>query len=246
MVEADNILEEAEEQVHEWRDHVRDAADLFHEREGELMERAEAVQLLEDELDLPRRTAHKTLSALTGDMVDPIVQVVRDGDRYVGVVEFEEFEGAYGYVNFDDRHGVQRRVVCAQCVQDMEVDANVTHATAGDPSGSFSEDASYDDLVGAIHDHYNRTHSTSPEEVETGASLASGTTIGSNTSWHAGNDGESSGLDADEVRGFSCVTVDGEAIITPSYTTQGDVPNIPAGSIVYVQDDNLHYFEDGS
>jgi len=38
-------------------------------------------------------------------------------------------------------------------------------------------------------------------DLEPGASLASGTTIGGNTAWHAGNDGTGSGLDADLLDG---------------------------------------------
>jgi len=37
--------------------------------------------------------------------------------------------------------------------------------------------------------------------VEVGASLVSGTTIAGNTTWHAGNDGSGSALDADTLRG---------------------------------------------
>ena len=40
--------------------------------------------------------------------------------------------------------------------------------------------------------------------------------------------------------------VDGDYFRTPTYATQSDVPNIPAGSIVYIEDEGQHYYEDGS
>jgi len=45
----------------------------------------------------------------------------------------------------------------------------------------------------------SRDMSVPDVDVEPGASLVSGTTIGGNASWHAGNDGAGTGLDADRV-----------------------------------------------
>lgn len=190
MIDADDILDEADEQTERWRTHARDAAALFHDDEGELRTREEAVEFVVDGLDVSSRVAQEVLANLVADTVDPVVQVPVDGERYIGVIEYEEFDGAYGYVDFNDQFGKRKRVVCGACVHAAELDSQVTHATAGDPNGSFDEDATYDDLLDAIHDHYDEAHDTKPEEVETGASLASPTTIGGNTAWHQGNDGD--------------------------------------------------------
>lgn len=198
---ATEILNEAETKKERVRAHVRDAANWFHEREGEMYERADVKDLIADELDVGDEIAHDVVSELVGDGVDPIVQASADGTKYVGVAEFEEFEGAYGYLDHHDAHGHRRRVICAQCVHNSTYDTQVTHATAGDPDGSYGPNADYNDLLEGIHDHYDSQHDELPQTVETGASLVSGTTIGGNTAWHAGNDGGGSGLNADSVDG---------------------------------------------
>lgn len=200
MVDAEQALEQAEAHRTEWKEHVRDAAELFHEQEGELFSRSEAIQIVQDECEISEQVAAQTLSALVGDLVDPVIQLPVKGDRYVGVVEYNEYSGAYGYVHYDDVNGRARRVVCAQCVTEADTDREVTHATAG--TGSFDPDASFNDLCGAIHEHYEDEHDVMPDDVETGASLLSGTTISGNTAWHAGNDGSGSNLAADTVDGL--------------------------------------------
>lgn len=42
------------------------------------------------------------------------------------------------------------------------------------------------------------------------------------------------------------LTVDGDHFRTPLYATKGDIGSIPEGSIVYVDDENAFYFEDGT
>ncbi|EGQ44075.1 MAG: hypothetical protein J07AB43_01340 [Candidatus Nanosalina sp. J07AB43] len=184
--DAKSFIQNADDNVDEWRDHIQDSAQVFHDREGTLFEREEGRQLLEDELDIREELATECLSNLVGDIVDPVIQV----NRHVGVVEFVEFDGAYGYINFDDKLGKQKRVVCAQCVHQHERDDAVTNATEKDPSGSFNSSTSYEDLVKRVHDHYEVAHETIPKEVETGASLLSGTTIGGNTAFHQGNENQ--------------------------------------------------------
>jgi hypothetical protein len=201
---ATDILENAESTHERVSGNRRDGADWFHDHEGELFEREEVIAELTDALDVEAGVASDILAELTGDTVDPVVQVQSEGVKYYGVIDYVTFEGAYGYVDYHDYLGARRRVVCAQCVQEATVDSAVTHATAGDPSGSFSDqpDASYEELLEAIKQHYTSAHEGTPETVETGASLASPTTIGGNTAWHAGNDGSSSTLDADSVDGL--------------------------------------------
>lgn len=201
MHDATEILDKAEAEKANVREHVRDAADWFHDREGEMIERDETRDLLADDLNVDDDVAQSLIAELVGDDVDPITQVRANGSKYVGVAEFKEFDGAYGYLDYHDLHGKRNRVICAQCVHEATYDTEVTHATAGDPEGSYGPNADYSDLLEGIHDHYEDAHDVIPKKVETGASLVSGTTIGGNTAWHAGNDGSGSGLDADTVDG---------------------------------------------
>ena len=215
--DATTILEETESRRERVADSLRPGAEYFHDNEGQLFTRKEALEALTNELDIDERTANAVLAELAGDTVDPIVHIRNDDERYYGVIEYETFEGAYGYVDYHDLQGKRKRVICAQCVQEATIDTDVAHATAGDPSGRFADhpDADYDALYDAVKRHYANAHNTTPEEVETGASLASGTTVGSNTAWHAGNDGSGSGLDADTVDGddaSSFVSTSGDTI----------------------------------
>jgi len=201
--DAETVLTEATPRQERVADILRDGADWFHDHEGKLFERSEALDTLTDELDCSRRTAGAVLAELTGDTVDPIVQIRSDEAQYYGIVEYVEFDDAYGYIEYDDITGEHKRVVCAQCVHDVDVDTAVAHATAGDPSGQFGDqpNADYDELHQAVREHYTAAHRTTPDTVETGANLASDTTIGGNKSWHAGNDGSNSGLNADTLDG---------------------------------------------
>jgi len=199
--DVDSIVQEAEKTQHDIQRYLRDVADWFHEREGEVFERGDAATAVSNELDLDITLVHKVFHNLIADLVDPIVQIVTPNKHFVGIIEFEELQGAYGYMHFDDLAGRQRRVVCAQCVNEATYDTEVTHATAGDRHGSFDADATYDELLSAIHDHYDTAHSVIPDDIETGATLASGTTIAGNAAFHAGNDGAGSGLAAEAVLG---------------------------------------------
>jgi len=183
---ANELLQQTKTTYEEVQPHLRACADVFHDNEGELFTRTEAISLLEDKVDIDSTTASHTLGQLVGDTVDPIIQIEHEGEKYVGIIEFHEFAGAYGYINYDDLFGQGKRVVCQQCVNEAELDSEVVHATAGDPHGSYG-DVDYDDLLDGVHQHYEDAHDEVPEDVETGASLASGTTIGGNTAFHEGN-----------------------------------------------------------
>lgn len=236
MEDAGKILPKAEKHRTEWEEYVRDVADIFHEEEGEMFTRAEALSLVTDSLGINESTAGRTISALVGDIVDPIVQVPIDGEKYIGVVEYDEYDGAYGYVHYDDVNGQQKRVVCAQCVKEKEIDKNVVNATAG--HGSLDEDTDFDELLDAVHKHYESDHEEAPEDVETGASLLSGTTIAGNTAFHSGNDGTGSGLDADTVGGLQPGEVE-------HYSTKSNI-SVEAGQFAVADDTGSLYFEDGN
>jgi len=240
MKDANTIIEESVSQRKEVYSHLREAADFFHEHEGTFFERGEAIAQLSDELSIEQDIAGQVIAELVGDIVDPVVLSAVDGEKYVGVVEFEEFDGAYGYVDYHDVRGPDKRVVCQQCVNEASLDTQVAHATAGDPSGTVASGADYDELLDIVHEHYADSHEVVPKDVSTGATLASGTTIGGNESWHAGNDGSGSGLDADVLQGNdpSSFASDnhGNEAHAESYITSGEAPvqsvNSQTGDVV--------------
>jgi hypothetical protein len=168
---------------------------------GELFPRGDVVDRLSNELDITNRQANTAISDTVGDIVDPVQQIVKGNKKYVGVIDYKIFndEGAYGYVDFDDRKGQRKRVVCARCVEKHKYDENITHATQGE--GSSNSDATWQQLLNRVTSHYASQHITSPSSIESGASLVSGTTISGNTAFHKGNDGQGSGLSADTLRG---------------------------------------------
>lgn len=195
------------------RDHARAAANWFHEREGTLFRREDVLEDLAEALelgtgfddpdvepDLDVELANRIVAELVDDLVDPIVQTRTGSGRYVGVVEYVEGETWYGYERHDDVRGCHKRGVCAQCVAEKDVDREIVRADEG--SGSISEGATWDEIGAALAEHFDEAHpDVDPATVETGATLLSGTTIAGNTSWHAGNDGAGSGLNADQFDG---------------------------------------------
>lgn len=219
MRKPEDVLEKAEAEREELEGHIRDAAEWFHDREGKVFERPEAQGFIADKLDIDHSVAGQLIGELVGDTVDPVIQIPVENGRYVGIIDYVEFDVAYGYVDYHDRLGKRKRVVCAQCVHTSTYDTEVTHATGGDPQGSFDRNADYDDLYAAVKEHFENAHDVPPSTVETGASLASGTTIGGNTSWHAGNDGSGSGLAADHVDGHNVYVQSSE----PSGASDGDI-----------------------
>jgi len=186
-MKADDILTNVETKHERVSPHIRECADVFHDNEGELFTRSEATDLLTGEVDITEAIAGEVIAELVSDIVDPVVQIVDRGEKYIGVIEFREFNGAYGYIDYHDVRGDDKRVVCQQCVNEASFDTEVAHATAGDPSGTVASGADYDELLEVVHQHYEDSHYVVPEDVETGATLASGTTIGGNTAFHEGN-----------------------------------------------------------
>lgn len=192
MVDAQVILDQAKEQREEKQELLRPVAEFFHDHEGELFERYEAVEALvaDDSISSSdERILHRVVGNLASDRVDPVQNVVRDDAKYVGVLDYAEHDYWYEYTEVNDVHGRMNVGVCAQCVQEANNDAQVARGC-----GTTEE------LSERIRDHYEEEHSEEPESIETGATLVSGTTIAGNTVIHSGNDGQGSGLDADTFR----------------------------------------------
>jgi len=193
MVQAEHIIEEAEEERQTKQELLRPVAEFFHKYEGELFERYQAVDELVEDEDIPssdERMLHRVVGNLSADRVDPVQNVVRDDAKYVGVLDYDEHDYWYEYVEVDDVHGRMNVGVCAKCVQDAENDAQVAKGV-----GTTEE------LSERIADHYEEEHSEKPESVETGATLLSTTTISGNTTINSSNDGIGSFLNADKFRG---------------------------------------------
>lgn len=158
---------------------TREVANWFHDREGELF--------TVDEIPFDK----EEIVSVIDDAVDPVQQIVSDGDRYIGVIDYEEYDGWYYYTRWDDIIGEVGVGVCAQCVKESDSVDGV--------SFTLHDDVEVAD--GKMADHYDQAHDVRPDEVETGATLLSGTTIDSNTAIHIGMDGSGSGVDADFIRG---------------------------------------------
>lgn len=210
MTDASELLDESETFYERVEAHLRPTAEWFHDHEGEMFERNTVTEDIGSALDLTDDIVDDVITELVTDTVDPVAQARTNGTRYVGVVEYHEFDGAYGYIEYDDIKGQQHRVVCQQCVNEAHYDTEVTHATenaAAVDGGVRNIDAGYDELLEKIHDHYEVAHDTVPEDVETGATLASGTTVGGNTVWHDGN-GNSKAVSAVDGSSLSLLDVD--------------------------------------
>jgi len=169
---------------------IREIANWFHEREGELF--------TEDKTPFNREEIVQVIN----DSVDPVQQVQVDGERYYGVISYEEHDGWYEYTRWDDAAGEVNMGVCAKCVQEVS-SADAVARTIGDDTDTSQE---------KFQQHYDESHSVRPNEVKTGATLLSGTTINSNEAIHLGNDGAGSGIDADLVRGSGSPVKKGQTV----------------------------------
>lgn len=216
MVDAEQIIEQAAAEREKMQSLLRPVAEFFHSHEGELFERYEAVDALVADESIPsddERALHKVVGNLAADRVDPVQNVVRDSAKYVGVLDYDEHDFWYEYVEVDDVHGRMNVGVCAQCVSEASSDVAVAKGV-----GTTEE------LDAKIREHYAEKHSESPSDIQTGATLVSGTTVAGNEAIHTGNDGAGSGLNADTVQGNdSTVFVNFGNIYSKSTTSAGSV-----------------------
>jgi len=208
---------------------------------GQLFPRGDVVDRLSNELDIPKHQANTAISDTVGDIVDPVQQIVKGNKKHVGVIDYKVFsdEGAYGYVDFNDRKGKRKRVVCARCVEKHTYDENINHATQGE--GSSDVDATWQQLLNKVTSHYATQHTTSPSHIEPGASLVSGTTISGNTSFHAGNESTITANSADLT---PATTSPSDELNAPVYATESDLPDPTTqneGAQAYVQSTNAFY-----
>lgn len=198
MVEAEQIINKAKDQKKTERELLRPVAEFFHKHEGKMFERYEAVDNLVSNPNIDstdERMLARVMANLCDDRVDPVQNVVRDSEKWIGVIEYSENDYWYEYIEHDDVEGRVNVGICAACVKESSSDVEVAKGV-----GTTEE------LSERIKTHYKQKHDGEIENVETGATLVSGTTIAGNTAAHTGNDGLGSGLDADTFRGDEAIT----------------------------------------
>lgn len=225
----EEVLNEAKRERKESIENAQEALKFFLEEIDGLIEWGDVESELATYIGITRKEAKDALAQIVGDIVDPVQQIGAGEDRFVGIIDFVEFPdaGAYGYTHYSDTHGRRNRVVCAKCIQEKESDSEVAHATQGE--GTNAEHATWEQLLNKVTSHYADAHESAPEEIDIGASLVSGTTIGGNQAWHNGNvtggsnvsisgqdisidQGDGSGLDADTVDGTNSSELGGNII----------------------------------
>lgn len=246
----ESLIEEVNEKKKKDKQNAEIVLKWFIERSGEMFEWEDCIDSISEDLDINREETSRAIIELTDDSVDPVQMVPLPDKRYVGCLDYIEGEGWYGFEEYHAKYGRRKNVVCAKCVSEgMEVsdvfnpvdgegrfhvdapdiedmtpeEKKKLSTTSGEPSG-----ASYEELSEIIKDHYEERHpETEMEDIEVGASLASGTTINSQTAWHDGNvsggsnisigatsvsvspQGASSGLNADTVDGTEAADLGG-------------------------------------
>jgi len=119
----DELISEAQSERDHESELARDALEWFLDNlRGGLSPREDVVAELSDHLGVSESETNRVVGSLVGDIVDPVQQVMSGGEKYIGVIEYRVYkaEGAYGYVDYDDRLGRRNRVVCARCVEQHE------------------------------------------------------------------------------------------------------------------------------
>lgn len=159
----------------------REIYNWFFQRAGELF------RLSETPFD------REEVVSLINDSVDPVQQVIVDGEKYIGIIEYEEHDTWYEYTRWDDAIGEVEIGVCAICVDEAK--------TVEEVSRTIDDD----NCEEKIKNHQQNEHEDENVDVETGATLLSETTISNNTAIHVGMDGSNSNVDADFVRGNKAI-----------------------------------------
>lgn len=159
-LDADDVLRRATEDRRAVENTVRAIADWFHQQEGRLLPRDEAIAGIEEDAGLNNQLAHECITDLVSDVVDPVVQVPLESTTYIGVIDFWSHDWWYRYVHYDDHLGQLMRGVCAVCVQESTTDTDVVHATEG--QGSIPLGAGVDVIREHLERHLIEQHGINP------------------------------------------------------------------------------------
>ncbi|QGA80329.1 hypothetical protein [Candidatus Nanohalobium constans] len=232
---AAEVINQAEREEDQLYDDIRDVAEWFHEREGKMFERSEAEKKISSDLQFEPELVSEVLEELTSDIVDPVAQINNSQGNYIGIINYEEFDAGYVYLDYHDINGVQKKAVCATCVQNSEKDSQVKYTSSTKIQDEKNPD--YTKLKEEINQHHQKHHNTKIEKIKTGATLASGTTIGGNRAatrnWvnnnadvpnadHADNAGQLEGNTTSQVQSHSPQD-HGNGSHTENYASQNDL-----------------------
>jgi len=206
MPDPDEVISKASLEKDAIQDNIREVADWFHDNEGDMFKRDDVIDTLSEQVNIEcpdhielETFTNKLMSSLVGDHVDPVQQISNMQGKYVGVIQYDEHDGFYTFKEYHDIEGEYVRGVCAGCVHQSTKSSEPFTRHTGN-FGNEPIDGSIGELCEVMKTHVDTVHED-VENIETGATLASGTTISSNTAYHAGNDGVGSGLSADDVDG---------------------------------------------
>jgi len=222
----EEVISKASNEKDAIQDNIREVANWFHDKEGGLMEKSEAVDRIKKELDVEDPhgdIASDIVSSLAGDHVDPVQHISNSDGQFVGVIEYNEHEGYYSFTEYHDISGEHTRAVCGACIE--------SSTRSSEPftrhTGEFGNEPHGDEerLHEILSDHIKEEHDDIGE-VETGATLASGTTIAGNTSIHAGNLNTSYTFTASQDFNGG-LTVDGASLINRTISV-GDTVTVPS------------------
>lgn len=199
MASPNELILEAEKQTRKKSSDSEIVLEYFLSRVGEMFEKEKVLTDISDEFGFERSYTNTIITSLVSDLVDPVQQICTN-EQYVGIIDYIEFEGAmYGYEDYNDKFGKRKRLVCSNCVRESNYDENIVCATEGE--GTIPSNSSWELMKEKMSSHIENEHSETNDEIVVGASLISGTTIAGNLSFHAGNDGPGSALNADVVDG---------------------------------------------
>lgn len=150
----DDVLEQAEIEKDVIDNSTEFALDFFLENQGDVFTRDQAQRRLAKEMNTPH--PNNVLSQLIGDRVDPVIQVRVGEQKYVGIIDFHEHNVWYGYEDWNDNSGRQKVGVCARCVEESNLDYEVSAAKEGE--GSIPQGCDWEDIERVLHTHYVDDH----------------------------------------------------------------------------------------
>jgi hypothetical protein len=244
-----DLINQAEEQKYSVADDSLEVFSWFSDNSGEMFSASKVVEAISEDFGWDSHRVRKAITGLVDDSLDPVQQVVVNGNTHIGIIEYKEFQdfGGYGFIEYDDTLGQRKNLVCAKCVSEKEYASEPFRAVEG--YGRHPEGCSYNHLLEHLEQHYDDSHSEKPSDIEVGASLVSGTTISSNTAIHGGNQSNFSVTDFavgvlgdGELLSNSGGTLTGSSVSTDIdlLETQSvpDINNISKPTIAYVNSIN--------
>lgn len=194
MHDPQEIIDRADAVREDVLEHAESGLQFFLEGERGLYEYQDAVEGLRERWGFTEQhgmTAQQRVRRITNhlveDEVDPVQRVPTPETDYVGVVNYQEHDWWYEFTEYNDVFGSLRRGVCAICIHDSDVDSQPFTRHTG-KHGEPPLPGDDVELAEVLQEHREEEHAdVDVDELEIGATLASGTTVGGNTAIHGGN-----------------------------------------------------------